>query len=194
MCDTLQDALLDTVRQLLGQPTITADQLHLARLPVTAGGLGFRRRGTSLRTPPRHQQETPRADGGKLLGGSNATIPPIPWAAGAREATQALVRLRAVFGNSMRDQALESGVMAVLREHDIQTKPKNVSFSEDNGCPMPTGVRLGLPHTDPLSPLVFFTMTEVIHKAVRQTTSEVMPESVLSRPHVPGADNSVASR
>ena len=35
MCDTLQDALLDTVRQLLGQPTITADQLHLAKLPVT---------------------------------------------------------------------------------------------------------------------------------------------------------------
>ena len=41
MCDTLQDALLDTVRQLLGQPTITADQLHLAKLPVTAGGLGL---------------------------------------------------------------------------------------------------------------------------------------------------------
>ena len=41
MCDTLQDALLDTVRQLLGQPTITADQLHLAKRPVTAGGLGL---------------------------------------------------------------------------------------------------------------------------------------------------------
>ena len=38
MCDTLQDAQRDTVRQLLGQPTFTADQLHLARLPVTAGG------------------------------------------------------------------------------------------------------------------------------------------------------------
>ena len=42
-CDTLQDSLLDTVRQLLGQPTITADQLHLAKLPVTAGGLGLPR-------------------------------------------------------------------------------------------------------------------------------------------------------
>ena len=41
MCDTLQDALLNTVRQLLGQPTLTADQLHLAKLPVTAGGLGL---------------------------------------------------------------------------------------------------------------------------------------------------------
>ena len=41
MCDTLQDALLDTVRQLLGQPTLTADQIHLAKLPVTAGGLGL---------------------------------------------------------------------------------------------------------------------------------------------------------
>ena len=41
LCDTLQDAWLDTVRQLLGQPTITADQLHLARLPVIAGGLGL---------------------------------------------------------------------------------------------------------------------------------------------------------
>ena len=41
MCDALQDALIDTVRQLLGQPTISADQFHLAKLPVTAGGLGL---------------------------------------------------------------------------------------------------------------------------------------------------------
>ena len=41
MCDTLQDALLDTVRQLMGQTAFTADQLHLAKLPVTAGGLGL---------------------------------------------------------------------------------------------------------------------------------------------------------
>ena len=41
MCDTLQDALIDTVRQLIGQPGITADQLQLAKLPVTAGGLGL---------------------------------------------------------------------------------------------------------------------------------------------------------
>ena len=41
MCDTWQDALIDTVRQSLGQPAITADQLHLAKLPVTAGGLGL---------------------------------------------------------------------------------------------------------------------------------------------------------
>ena len=41
MCDTLQDALLNTFRQLLGQPTLTAEQLRLAKLPVTAGGLGL---------------------------------------------------------------------------------------------------------------------------------------------------------
>ena len=41
MCDSLQDALLSTVRQLMGQPSFTADQLHLAKLPVTAGGLGL---------------------------------------------------------------------------------------------------------------------------------------------------------
>ena len=32
---------MDTARQLLGQPILTAHQLHLARLPVTAGGLGL---------------------------------------------------------------------------------------------------------------------------------------------------------
>ena len=37
----LQEALVDTVRQLLGQPTISVEQLHLAKLPVTAGGLGL---------------------------------------------------------------------------------------------------------------------------------------------------------
>ena len=41
LCDALQDALMDAVRQLLGQPTLTADQLQLACLPVTAGGLGW---------------------------------------------------------------------------------------------------------------------------------------------------------
>ena len=41
MCQNLQDALLNTVRQLMGQPALTADQLHLAKLPVTAGGLGL---------------------------------------------------------------------------------------------------------------------------------------------------------
>ena len=41
LCDTLQNALNDTVRQLFGQPILTADQLHLAKLPVTMGGLGL---------------------------------------------------------------------------------------------------------------------------------------------------------
>ena len=41
MCDTLQDALVNAVRQLMGQPYISADQLQLAKLPVTAGGLGL---------------------------------------------------------------------------------------------------------------------------------------------------------
>ena len=43
LCDTLQDALLDIVRQLLGQPVLTADQLQLVQLLVTAGGLGLPR-------------------------------------------------------------------------------------------------------------------------------------------------------
>ena len=34
MCQNLQDALLNTVRQLIGQPGFTADQLQLAKLPV----------------------------------------------------------------------------------------------------------------------------------------------------------------
>ena len=41
MCQNLQDAMLNTVRQLMGQPGFTADQLQLAKLPVTAGGLGL---------------------------------------------------------------------------------------------------------------------------------------------------------
>ena len=69
----------------------------------------------------------------------NATIPPIPWAAGVSEDMQPMALLRAVFG--MHDQALESRVIAVLREH-IETRPKNVSFSEDNGYSIPTGARL----------------------------------------------------
>ena len=40
-CDTLQDALMDTVRQCPGQSVVTADQLHLAHLYVTAGGLSL---------------------------------------------------------------------------------------------------------------------------------------------------------
>ena len=36
-----QDALIDAVRQCLGQPIITADQVHVAQLPVTGGGLGL---------------------------------------------------------------------------------------------------------------------------------------------------------
>ena len=34
--------LIATVRQLMGQPYISADQIQLAKLPVTAGGLGLR--------------------------------------------------------------------------------------------------------------------------------------------------------
>ena len=37
----LQEGLQDTVRQLLGVPSTAADQLRVARLPVSAGGLGL---------------------------------------------------------------------------------------------------------------------------------------------------------
>ena len=41
LTDILQEGLQDTVRQLLGVPSTTADQLRVARLPVSAGGLGL---------------------------------------------------------------------------------------------------------------------------------------------------------
>ena len=65
---TLQDALLDTVRQLfLGQPTLTVNQLHLAKLLITAGGLGLPHlltlalvaRASCIATLPRAAQTDP---------------------------------------------------------------------------------------------------------------------------------------
>ena len=58
---------MDIVRQFLGQPVLTADQLHLARLPVTAGGLGLPRlptlvlfaRASCIATLPRAAQTDP---------------------------------------------------------------------------------------------------------------------------------------
>ena len=81
MCDTLQDALVDTVRQLLGQPCLSADQILLAKLPVTAGGLGLPdlptlalvARASCIATPPRAERTDPfrtelvRQEGGLLL-------------------------------------------------------------------------------------------------------------------------------
>ena len=81
MCDTLQDALVDAVRQLLGQPYISADQIHLAKLPVAAGGLGLPdlptlalvARASCIATLPRAERtdslrkELVRQEGGLLL-------------------------------------------------------------------------------------------------------------------------------
>ena len=39
LCETLQDLLQDTVRQCIDQPSISADQWDLARLPIQARGL-----------------------------------------------------------------------------------------------------------------------------------------------------------
>ena len=39
LCETLQDQLHDTVRQCIDQPSISADQWAVARLPIQAGGL-----------------------------------------------------------------------------------------------------------------------------------------------------------
>ena len=41
LTEILQEGLQDAVRQLIGIPSTTADQLAVARLPVSAGGLGL---------------------------------------------------------------------------------------------------------------------------------------------------------
>ena len=41
LTEMLQEGLQDAVRQLMGVPSTHADQLHVARLPVSAGGLGL---------------------------------------------------------------------------------------------------------------------------------------------------------
>ena len=41
LTEMLQEGLRDAVRQLMGVPSSDADQLHVARLPVSAGGLGL---------------------------------------------------------------------------------------------------------------------------------------------------------
>ena len=41
LTEILQEGLQDAVRQLIGIPSTTADQLSVARLPVSAGGLGL---------------------------------------------------------------------------------------------------------------------------------------------------------
>ena len=41
LTEILQEGLQDAVRQLVGTPSTTADQLAVARLPVSAGGLGL---------------------------------------------------------------------------------------------------------------------------------------------------------
>ena len=65
--NTLQEAMIDTVQQCLEQPIVTADQLHVAQLPLTAfaGGLAYhtcppspwlREHRTSPRSPAQKHQ------------------------------------------------------------------------------------------------------------------------------------------
>ena len=61
------------------------------------------------------------------------------WRALHATEDQPLARLRDCFG--MYDNALPARVMKNLRDF-METKPKNISFSEDNGYPIPTGASL----------------------------------------------------
>ena len=66
-------------------------------------------------------------------------VPAIPNVLTLALEDQPMSRLRDCLG--MHDRALPGRVMKTLREH-IEKRPKNVSFSEDNGYWMPGGSRL----------------------------------------------------
>ena len=66
--------------------------------------------------------------------------------AGPALAEQPMSRLRDCLG--MHDRALPARVMKTLREL-IEKRPKNVSFSEDNGYWMPSGSRIGCEDLSP---------------------------------------------
>ena len=68
-------------------------------------------------------------------------IPPFPDVVDLFLENQPLARLRDCSG--MHENAMPGRVMKSLRDF-METKPKNISFSEDNGAPMPTGARLDI--------------------------------------------------
>ena len=72
----------------------------------------------------------------RIIGDSE--VPGIPGVPDLPDEDQPMARLRDCFG--MHDRAYPPRVMRALRE-EMEKKPKNVSFSEDNGHWMPQGSR-----------------------------------------------------
>ena len=66
-------------------------------------------------------------------------MPAIPNVPALPDDAQPMARLRDCFG--MHERAYPPRVMKALRA-EVEKRPKNVSFSEDNGYWMPTGSRL----------------------------------------------------
>ena len=75
---------------------------------------------------------------GRLRVIGNAEVPAIPNVPALPDDAQPMARLRDCLG--MHDRAYPPRVMRALREQ-MEKKPKNVSFSEDNGHWMPQGSR-----------------------------------------------------
>ena len=76
---------------------------------------------------------------GRLRVIGEAEVPAIPNVPALPDDSQPMARLRDCLG--MHERAYPPRVMRALREL-IEKRPKNVSFSEDNGYWMPTGSRL----------------------------------------------------
>ena len=75
----------------------------------------------------------------KVKGDWRGCHSPIPDVVDLYLENEPLARLRDCLG--MHENAIPGRVMKSLRDF-LETKPKNISFSEDNGFPMPTGARL----------------------------------------------------
>ena len=84
------------------------------------------------RKPPREWHDQEKDDSVSLV----MTLPDVE---SLSLDNQPLARLRDCLG--MYDNAMPARVMKNLRDF-IETKPKNIGFSEDNGYPIPTGGRL----------------------------------------------------
>ena len=76
---------------------------------------------------------------GRLRVIGDGDVPAIPNVLALSLEEQPMARLRDCLG--MHDNALPARVMRNLRDY-LERRPKNVSFSEDNGYWMPTGSRL----------------------------------------------------
>ena len=76
---------------------------------------------------------------GRLRVIGDADVPAIPNVPALPDDAQPIARLRDCFG--MHERAYPPRVMKALRD-EVEKRPKNVSFSEDNGYWMPTGSRL----------------------------------------------------